>query len=157
MHRRPQQAGRTGNLRSRGHAVSSPSLLPSLTSIHASMLRTQHWACGGGQLPAPPHLFLPQLSAALWGPGGSSQEVHMDVPAHTRQRKGPHTAPEHLTFGFHLTPNPKPQSIWWGEREDDCGGEGDSRENHFLHLGHGLQHPARGKQDAQIIPRPLGA
>ena len=76
----------------------------------------------------------------------------MGVPALAWGRTGPHIVPEHLAFGFDLSPNPKSshivfQIILWGRGE---------QQEQVSVLGNGLQQRVRGKQDTQMTPPCMG-
>lgn len=79
-------------------------------------------------------------------------EAHVGVPALAWGRMGPHTVPEHLSFGFDLSPNPKSshivfQIILWGRGE---------QQEQVSVLGNGLRQWVRGKQDTQMTPPCMG-
>lgn len=66
-HRRPWQAGRTGNLTAGAPRSCPYHPSPTLTTIHPYVPPTHPGASGGCQLPVSPHLFLLQLSVGLRG------------------------------------------------------------------------------------------
>lgn len=79
-------------------------------------------------------------------------EAHVGVPALAWGRTGPHTVPEHLSFGFDLSPNPESshivfQIILWGRGE---------QQEQVSVSGNGLRRWVRGKQDTQMTPPCMG-